>query len=133
MHVRDERRVKRLAAEVPVTYLIFDLLWLDGRSLTRLPYAERRELLLGLELEGARWQVPDAHVGADAGRALLAATRELGLEGVVAKRLDSTYEPGRRGASWVKVARRETAELVIGGWSGGEGGRSGQIGALLLG
>ena len=133
MHVRDERRVKRLAAEVPVTYLVFDLLWLDGRSLTRLSYAERRELLLGLELDGARWQVPDAHVGADGGRALLAATRELGLEGVVAKRLDSTYEPGRRGTSWVKVARRETAELVIGGWSGGEGGRTGQIGSLLLG
>ena len=133
MHVRDERRVKRLAAETPVTYLIFDLLWLDGHSLTRLPYAERRELLLGLELEGPRWQVPDAHEGPDAGRALLAATRELGLEGVVAKRLDSTYEPGRRGTSWIKVARRETAELVIGGWMGGEGGRTGQIGALLLG
>ncbi len=133
MHVREERRVRRLAAEVPVTYVAFDLLWLDGRSLTQLPYGERRELLLELGLEGPHWQTPEAHEGADGGRALLAAAGELGLEGVVAKRVSAPYEPGRRSGAWVKVRRRQTADLQIGGWLEGEGGRRGRVGALLVG
>ncbi len=133
MHVRDERKVKRLAAQVPVTYVIFDLLWLDGRSLTQLPYSERRRLLLELGLEGSHWQTPQAHAEPGAGAALLAAAGELGLEGVVAKRVSAPYEPGRRSGSWIKVRRRESAELLIGGWVEGEGGRRGRVGALLLG
>lgn len=133
MHVREQRRVKRLAAEVPVTYAVFDLLWLDGRSLMDLPYEQRRSRLAELELHGPHWQVPESAAGADAGRELLAAAGRLGLEGVVAKRLDSSYEPGRRSRCWVKVRRRDSEEFVIGGWLPGEGGRSSRIGALLLG
>ena len=76
-----------------VTYLVFDLLWLDGRLLTGLPYAERRRLLEDLEVAGPAWQTVGSFPGT--GTALLAATREQGLEGVVAKRLQSTYQPGR--------------------------------------
>ena len=95
MHVGSESTVRRLAKETPVTYIIFDLLWLDGRSLMDLPYTERRARLAELELgDGGRWRVPDYVVGH--GEQLLAATEEQGLEGVIAKRLDSKYEPGRR-------------------------------------
>jgi bifunctional non-homologous end joining protein LigD len=94
-----ERR--RLAADLPATYVIFDLLWLDGHSLTELPYAERRARLAALALSGEHWRTPDHVVGH--GAAVLDAGRAHGLSGVVAKRLDSPYEPGRRVDTWVRV------------------------------
>ena len=131
MHLRGEAAVKRLAAAAPVTYVIFDLLWLDGHSLIGLPYTERRARLDGLELDGERWRVPEFRRGH--GAALLAATREQGLEGVVGKRLDSRYTPGGRSGGWVKVKNSRRQELVVGGWTTGKGSRSSSIGALHLG
>ena len=131
MHVRGESAVRRLAKEVPVAYVAFDLLWLDGHALFDLTYAERRELLKALELEGRAWRTPD-HVVGD-GAAVLAASLENGLEGVVAKRLDSTYEPGRRSASWLKIKNVRREDVVVGGWVPGSGKRTGRIGALLVG
>jgi bifunctional non-homologous end joining protein LigD len=133
MHVRGEAAVRRLAATTPVTYAIFDLLWLDGHSLMGLPYEERRERLAALRLDGEHWRVPRHHVGKDAGSALLAATREQELEGVIAKRRDSRYAPGRRDGTWLKVKHSQRQELVIGGWTEGRGARSQRIGALELG
>ncbi|PZS08679.1 MAG: DNA ligase D, partial [Solirubrobacterales bacterium] len=131
MHVRSATAVRRLAASTPVVYAIFDLLYLDGRSLLTAPYHERRARLQSLGLAGAAWRVPAAH-SAD-GAALLRATREQGLEGVVAKRCDSSYEPGRRSGGWIKVKHTRRQELVIGGWIPGEGRRAERIGALLMG
>ena len=131
MHVANERQVARLAREAPVSYVVFDLLWLEGRSLLELSYAERREALLGLELGGDRWQVPGHHVGD--GAAMLEASRAQGLEGIVAKRLDCPYTPGRRSSGWIKVKNVRRASLVIGGWMPGEGGRTGRLGALTVG
>ena len=131
MHVTAPAAVRRLAASVPVVYAIFDLLYLDGRSLMELPYTERRSCLERLELSGPAWRVPAAHAGA--GSRLLEATREQGLEGIVAKKLDSRYEPGRRAGTWVKVKNTLRQELVIGGWLPGEGRRAKRIGALLMG
>ncbi len=131
MHVASEARVRRLASSVPVIYVIFDLLHLDGEDLTGLPYEKRRERLEALGLSGPAWQTPAFHRGD--GRALLDATGERGLEGVVAKRLDSTYEPGRRSAGWIKVKNVQTEDFVIGGWMPGEGRRRERIGALLVG
>jgi bifunctional non-homologous end joining protein LigD len=131
MHVSSPAAVRRLAASVPVVYAIFDLLYLDGRSLMALPYAERRARLEALELGGRAWRVPAAHPGA--GKQLFDATREQGLEGVVAKRLDSRYEPGGRSGAWLKVKHTLRQELVIGGWLPGEGRRAERIGALLMG
>ncbi|MEA2254671.1 MAG: bifunctional non-ous end joining protein LigD [Solirubrobacteraceae bacterium] len=132
MHVGSESAVRRLARDAPVTYMIFDLLWLDGHSLMELPYVERRARLDELELgQGERWRVPDHVVGH--GADLLAATAEQGLEGVIAKRLDSPYEPGRRSASWLKVKNVERQEVVVGGWMPGEGRRRDRIGSLLVG
>jgi bifunctional non-homologous end joining protein LigD len=131
MHLTSESQVKRLAKDAPVTYMIFDLLWLDGHSLMGLPYAERRARLAALELEGPRWRAPEYVVGR--GADMLAATEAQGLEGVVAKRLDAPYEPGRRSPCWVKVKNVDRQEVVVGGWMPGEGRRRDRIGALLVG
>ncbi len=131
MHLASESAVARAAREIPVTYAIFDLLYLDGRSTIELPYRRRRELLEGLRLRGPAWQVPAQRV--DGGAELLAATAEQGLEGVIAKRLDSPYRPGERSREWVKIKNVHRQEFVIGGWLPGKEGRSGQLGALLVG
>jgi bifunctional non-homologous end joining protein LigD len=131
INVGSDAAVRRLVRDVPVSYALFDLLWLDGHSTRALPYRERRRLLEGLELETAHVRVPAAHVGG--GAALLAATEAQGLEGVVAKRLDSTYEPGRRSGAWIKVRNPQTVVCTIGGFTRGEGGRAKSIGALALG
>jgi bifunctional non-homologous end joining protein LigD len=131
MHVTSPSSVRRLAASTPVVYAIFDLLFLDGHSLMRLPYHERRARLEALGLGGPAWRVPNAH-GGD-GERLLEATAAQGLEGVVAKRSDSTYEPGRRTSAWIKIKNTSRQELVIGGWIPGEGRRLQRIGALLMG
>jgi len=131
MHVREGRALARLQKSVPVVFAIFDLLYLDGESLMALPYSERRARLIELELNGPAWRVPDNHPGE--GARLLAATAAQGLEGIVAKRLDSRYEPGSRNGAWLKLKNTSRQELVIGGWLPGEGNRSGTIGALLTG
>jgi bifunctional non-homologous end joining protein LigD len=131
MHLTSESQVRRLAASEPVVYVIFDLLHRDGRSLLKLPYTERREALEAFELAGPTWQVPAHHVGD--GKALLDASRAQGLEGIVAKRLDCPYTPGRRSSGWIKVKNVRRANVVIGGWLPGEGGRAGRIGALVVG
>ena len=119
------------AAQVPVAYLVFDVLWMDGRSTMDLPYTERRALLEELALSGAHWHTPPAFSGE--GTATLDAARERRLEGVIAKRLDSTYRPGTRSGAWVKVKLLLREEFVIGGWMPGEGARAGRLGALLVG
>ena len=123
--------VRRMAATVPVVFLAFDLLHLDGHSTVHLPYAERRELLESLGLSGPSWQVPPYFPGD--GAAVLSASQSRGFEGIMAKRLDSAYLPGKRSEAWRKVKNVRRQELVIGGWSPGEGSRSGQVGSLLLG
>jgi bifunctional non-homologous end joining protein LigD len=130
MHLTDETQVRRLARAEPVSFQVFDLLYLDGRSLLDKPYEERRRLLESLELAGEAWQTPGNHRGD--GAALLARTAELGLEGIVAKRLGSRYRPGARGGDWLKVKNALRQEFVIGGWLP-QKGRTDQLGALLVG
>jgi bifunctional non-homologous end joining protein LigD len=132
MHVSNERAVRRLMGEVPVVYVIFDLLWLEGHSTLELPYRERRKLLDELAPQGPSWQTPAAHKGGG-GTALLDATKRLELEGVVAKRLESVYEPARRSRSWLKVKNHNSQEFVVGGWAAGKGARNTSLGALLIG
>ncbi len=126
-----EADVRTAMRRVPVSYLIFDLLDLDGNATTGLTYLQRRELLAALELSGAAWGVPEHQVGH--GEDLLAAARERHLEGVMAKRTDSRYEAGSRSGAWLKVKIRPGQELVIGGWQEGQGRRHGLPGSLLVG
>src|SRR5215472_2332792 len=126
-----EADVRRKMKQVPVYYFAFDLLYLDGHRLTELPYEERRARLRSLGLAGPSWQTPEHQVGH--GEAMLAASRASGLEGIVAKRLDSPYEEARRSSYWLKIKNRRRQDLVIGGWLDGEGKREGLPGALLVG
>jgi bifunctional non-homologous end joining protein LigD len=130
MHVADANRARRLAQRIPVAYLLFDVLYLDGHLTTELTYRQRRKLLESLELRGAHWQTPPWTEGR--GDEVLTAATQNGLEGVVAKRLDSTYQPGRRSRDWVKVKHHRTQEVVLVGWTPGQGRRQGTVGALLL-
>jgi bifunctional non-homologous end joining protein LigD len=132
MNISSADDVRTLASRVPVTYLAFDLLSLNEHALLDLPYGERRGLLDELRLHGRNWQTPPAFTQ-ESGAAVLAVSRQQGMEGVVAKRLTSRYEPGRRSASWVKVKNVHRQEAVVGGWKPGERGRAGQIGSLLIG
>ena len=131
MHVSSRPQARRLAAANPVTYMVFDLLWLNGHSALGLPYSQRRELLEALDLNSHGWRTPERVLEDGAG--LLAATVEQRLEGILAKRLDSTYKPGQRTGEWVKVKSIARQEVVIGGWVEGKGKRSATIGALLMG
>lgn len=129
MHVGGAAAVAR-AADVPVTYLIFDVLWLDGHDLTGQPYTDRRRLLEALVEPGPSWRVPPSHEGD--GDAWLRAVTEQGLEGLVAKRLDSTYEAGKRSPAWRKIKVRRRQELVVAGWVEGDGGLAGELGGLVV-
>lgn len=131
MQLASEAAVRHRMGAIPTTYVIFDLLWLEGHSTMALPYRDRRRLLAGLELVGPCWRTP-AHREGD-GTALKRASVEQGLEGIVAKRLDSPYEPGRRSGAWIKVKNQCVQELVIGGFTPGGGGRGGSFGALVVG
>ncbi|PPK61742.1 non-homologous end-joining DNA ligase [Actinokineospora auranticolor] len=131
IHVDHERLTRKLAAEYPVTYVVFDVLHLDGRPCLDLTYAQRRELLVGLGIRGPHWNTSPSYPGE--GPAVLETSRDQELEGVVAKRLASRYLPGRRGADWLKIPNIRTLEVVVGGWTPGEGKRSEAFGSLLVG
>jgi bifunctional non-homologous end joining protein LigD len=131
MHVADVAAARRLAERVPVVYLLFDVLHLDGRSTLRTPYVQRRALLEDLGIGGDAWRVPPSFGGP--GADVLAASRENHLEGVVAKRAASVYRPGARSPDWRKVKHVRMQEVVIAGWRPGQGRRAGGIGSLVLG
>src|SRR5690606_35234081 len=105
MHLRDPPRVARLAETHPVTFLVFDVLRLDGTEVIGRPLSERRKLLEGLRLDAASWQVPAWY---DDGELLLSAAEQQGLEGIVSKRLSSPYRPGVRSKDWLKFPIRPT-------------------------
>ena len=115
----------------PVTYIIFDLLHKDGQDLTKEPYCLRREELEKLALSGFAWTTPPYQV--EHAAEFFAASSKLGLEGIILKRLNSPYLPGKRSDNWLKVKNFHRQEFIIGGWTAGEGSRLGTIGALLLG
>ena len=130
MHLSDAPSISRAVFEVPIFYVLFDVLHLDGRDTRRLPYTDRRAILEELSLVGPCWQVTSAQVGG--GQVFLDGAKSLGLEGVVAKRLDGKYEPGRRSTSWLKLKLVRRQEFVIGGWQE-QIGEPNRIGALLVG
>jgi bifunctional non-homologous end joining protein LigD len=132
MHVANQREARRRAASDPVTFVAFDILYLHGQSLLSATYDERRAMLESLHLSGETFITTDSFSDVS-GQDILTAAVENGLEGVVAKRRDSAYRPGRRHPDWVKIKSFKTQEVVIGGWTEGRGERDGSLGALLLG
>jgi len=131
MQAGSERAVRKLVEATPAVVMLFDVLWLDGHDTTALPYTDRRRLLERLRLAGPAWQTPPTTVGH--GAAAMEAARTLGFEGIVMKRLDSSYLPGRRSDAWRKLKVEGRQELVIGGWLPGKAGLAGRLGSLLVG
>jgi bifunctional non-homologous end joining protein LigD len=132
IHASTPAQAARLAALTPVVYVAFDLLQVDGRPLLDRPYFVRREILESIPRNGRGIQFPPSFPGSDFD-ALLATSLEHGLEGIVAKRVDSAYEPGARSVMWRKIKNLTRQEVVVGGWKPGKGNREGKIGSLLVG
>lgn len=131
MHLRDRRKAARYAAARPATYMVFDVLRLDGEDLTGTPWTGRRTVLERLHAEGAlgSWQVPPTY---DDGGMLFEATLAQGLEGIVSKRRDAPYLPGVRSRAWLKFPHRFRGSYVVGGWRPQEG-TTDRLAALLVG
>ncbi|MGH2757990.1 MAG: non-homologous end-joining DNA ligase [Actinomycetota bacterium] len=131
IHVRGPAEIERLRKTIPVAYVLFDLLYLDGKDLTAEPYDERRRLLEETLVATPTIQLSPMTTGE--GRALFEAARAQRLEGIVAKRRSSTYEVDKRSKQWLKVKATFEADVVIAGWTEGQGHRGGRLGALVLG
>jgi bifunctional non-homologous end joining protein LigD len=115
----------------PLVYYVFDVLEVDGEPLVELPLVERRERLTALlDLRGDTVRLSD---GFDDGEALYEGAKAQGLEGIVAKKRDSRYQPGRRTRDWLKIKTHHEQEFVVAGYTKGKGRRAGRLGALVLG
>jgi len=123
--------IDRLRKTHPVVFYVFDILWTDETDLTPLPLHERREILDELVTETGR--IAFAYSVDGDGKAFYEAVKGLGLEGIIAKKLDSPYEPGKRSRNWKKIKAMKTLDAVVIGWTPGDGSRSSTFGALLLG
>ncbi len=130
LRINVQRPTLSVLRRTPVVYYVFDLLHLDDRSTIRLPYQRRRELLEELEFDGGLVVLPPSFLDTD-GHVVLDTAAQYGLPGVIAKRVDSPYQPGRS-PSWVQTALRQTQEVIIGGWVA-ERHRAAAVGALLVG
>jgi bifunctional non-homologous end joining protein LigD len=130
MHVQDEGKIRKLRRSTPVQYEVFDILWADGEDLSRVPLRERQKRLAAAVTPMGAVRLHEPFAGE--GKLLFRAAQEQGLEGIVAKRLDSPYVEGRS-AAWIKIKAQRSMECVIGGWTEGQGGRSNALGALLVG
>ena len=124
--------IARRAEDYPASYIVFDLLHLDGDALIDRTYDERRDRLIGLSLDADAISTSPAYRDV-AGADVFAAASSRGLEGVVAKRRASRYQPGARSHDWIKVKAIRMQEVVLGGWVPGKGQLSNTFGALLLG
>lgn len=131
INLQNEHEINRATKSIPVSYIAFDLIYLDGKSLVHEPVENRKQLLEKIVVPSTNVQMSSAVIGE--GVALAQAARQQNLEGVVAKKLGSPYRPGKRTREWLKVKVTFEAEVVIGGWSAGEGARSTSFGALLAG
>src|SRR4051794_17998854 len=129
MHVRNAATAARLADKLPATYMVFDVMRVDGKDISDQPLGERRKILRGLGLEHSTWQVPDAY---DDGAMLYDATLQQGLEVIVSKRLTSRYVFAQRSKNWLKFAPRHRRSYVVGGWRPQEGTVD-RLAALLVG
>ena len=131
MHVADINEARRRSKHTPVIFVAFDLLHLNGHDTMALPFGDRRTLLEQIDDDEPCWTVCEQHH--DQVDELLRAVADAHLEGIMAKSTSSVYQPGRRSPDWIKIKPRLRQEFVVGGWTEGRGGRTGQLGSLLVG
>jgi bifunctional non-homologous end joining protein LigD len=131
MNLQNTHEIARASKAMPVLFVAFDLLYLDGKSLVTRPLEERKELLSELVVPNESIQVSTVVPGE--GTALFEAARAQNLEGIVAKKRKCPYQPGKRSRDWLKIKTIYDADVVVAGWSAGEGSRSSSFGALIVG
>ncbi len=131
INLQNKHDIERATKSLPVTFIAFDLLYLDGRSVIEQPIEKRKEMLESLVVPSRHIQVSPS-IRAE-GRSLSAEVEARHMEGIVAKRLGSPYRPGKRTKEWLKIKVTHEADVVVGGWSRGEGTRADSFGALLVG
>jgi len=131
INLQNERDIERISKEIPATFIAFDLLYMDGKSLVNEPVERRKELLDDLVVTTDHVQV-SPYTECD-GINLFETAKAMNLEGIVGKKLGYPYKPGKRVREWVKVKTIYEADVVVGGWTPGEGSRSSTFGALLVG
>lgn len=131
INLQNRHDIERAVKQIPVTFVAYDVLYMDGRSLLKVPLEERKELLAAAIVPSDSLQVSPVIQGE--GTSLFEAAQAQRLEGIVAKKLGGGYRPGRRSRDWLKIKTVMDADLVIGGWSPGEGNRASTFGALIVG
>jgi DNA ligase D-like protein (predicted ligase) len=130
-HLSDRLAIDYLARALPASYVVFDILYAKERSVMDLPLRERKQILRE-ELQESEF-VTIADSFPEKGEDYFQAAQKMGIEGIVAKRLDSVYQPGTRSPDWIKIKKSIKLDLVIGGYVPGKGGRVSHFGGLLLG
>jgi len=130
-HVDDPTRISLLSELMPATYIVFDILYKDGRSLINLPLIERKKILEKTVKESDRILLSSYVIGK--GKKFFREVKKKGLEGMIAKRLKSTYQIGKRPKDWLKIKFLKTLDCVICGYTVGSGWREKYFGALILG
>jgi bifunctional non-homologous end joining protein LigD len=129
LQLKGETAIRRAMAKFPALCFVFDCLYLDGRPIVSEPLTRRREWLEDAVKQPSAYRVSTV---VEEGAALLEAVRQMGLEGIMAKRRDSSYSPGKRTGAWLKIKTRQTLEFAIVGYTLGKGDRKSSFGALHL-
>jgi len=129
-HIEDVNRIEILSGLIPATYIVFDLLYLNGKSLMKKPLIQRRELLKGLFPLSENVIFSESYTE---GKKLFSAILKKGFEGIMAKKKKSPYMPGERSGYWLKIKKAFDIDAVVCGYLEGEGGRKGYFGSLILG
>ena len=130
-HQLDKKRIDYLSEAVPASYIVFDIIGLKGKTIMELPLCQRKKILK------EEMQENDSVIIVDylpwEGDSYFKAAVKMGLEGIMAKRDASSYQPGARSPDWIKIKKSLTADLVVGGYIAGKGNRKAHFGGLLVG
>ena len=130
-HVEEKMRIELLSKIMPATLIVFDILHKDGEDLINLPLIERKKILEEVVKENERVVISTYVIGK--GKKFFEEVKKRGLEGVMAKKLDSTYQLGKRSKDWLKIKYLKTLDCIICGFTEGTGWREEYFGALLCG
>ncbi|HET9773985.1 MAG TPA: DNA ligase D, partial [Nitrososphaeraceae archaeon] len=130
MNLDHERDIENLSRQIPATYYLFDILYLDGTNVQNLSFLERRKILSQIVNENTRIKISDFIE--EIGEEVYKTTKSMGLEGLVAKNKSGKYVQGKRSSDWLKIKHIRTQDCVIIGYNKGEGTREKYFGSLLL-
>lgn len=130
MNIDSSREIAILSRELPATYYLFDILYLDEKNLQDLPFLERRKILSEVVRENTRIKKSDFIE--EIGKEMFDTTKRMGLEGLIAKHKSSEYVQGIRSREWLKIKHIKTQDCIVIGYTRGEGNRENYFGSLLL-